>query len=163
MNLRDSMNSALPTLSWKSYLSKPTRVLADSKNKCFCLFHKQGDVHFEILYIYFTGFMDYVSVACPNLIELHLGQKNGKSGSKFGSAADFFSGINFQHLQFLTINGMYLFDGSYLPMVMLKYQVDKFTWLITILSLLDFSKLPESGAASFGRYNQSHHSFPPPF
>ncbi len=64
--------------------------------------------------------MDYVSVACPNIqeLQLHLGVKNGVCQmADFLQTQDFFSGINFEYLEVLTIIGIYLFDGSYLPTV----------------------------------------------
>ena len=62
--------------------------------------------------------MDYIAVACPNIQELHLGVTNGVcQRSEFVQARDFFSGINFKNLQVLTVNGLYLFDGAYLPAV----------------------------------------------
>ena len=71
--------------------------------------------------------MDYVSVACPNIQELHLGVKNGVCQmADFLQTRDFFSGINFEHLQVLTINGMYLFDGSYLQTVIFDNLLIKF-------------------------------------
>jgi len=69
--------------------------------------------------------MNYVAVACPNLIKLHLGVKKGECRySLFSQARDFFSGIKFNHLKVLTINGMYLFNGSYLPLVMLNLSLE---------------------------------------
>lgn len=69
--------------------------------------------------------MNYVSVACPNIEELHIGVKNGEwRYSLFSQARDFFSGINFKHLRVLTINGMNLFNGSYLPLVMVTFSLD---------------------------------------
>ena len=71
--------------------------------------------------------MDYVSVACPNIQELNLGVKNGVCQmADFLQTRDFFSGITFKHLEVLTINGMYLFDGSYLPTVIFDNLLIKF-------------------------------------
>ena len=86
--------------------------------------------------MYLTGFMNYVAVACPNIQELHLGVKNGESHySLFSQARDFFTGINFEHLQVLTINGMYLFNGSYLSLVMVTLSFDQIIESLIVFSL----------------------------
>lgn len=65
--------------------------------------------------------IDHLVTSCPNIEALHINKtpKIHRDYKLLGPLknADFLSDIRFQHLKFLTFDGLLLFDGSYLPSV----------------------------------------------